>query len=513
MPATLTSLLADSRLGLRLLTDHSSAPEVLARPIRWVATSELADPTPYLQGGELLLTTGLGLPRSGAALRAYAQRLVEAGVVGLGYGVGLVTDSVPARLLEAAGEQGLPMVEVDQPTPFIAISKAVADVLAADQVADLRRGFTGQQALTRAAVTGGPRAVLARLATTLHGWAALLDADGGIRHLAPASARAAASAAAAEVGRLRRRRPAAASVVRGDTHLVVQSLAHTSVRRGFLAAGTDRPPTSTDRSLLNVAAALLSVDLEQTRVEQAMARTNALVRLVLEGACPPADLLADLGGALLTRPDAHVVVLTGEPATLTEARLDLVAEFGDDVLTAIVDGALIAVTATARERDALLRAIATSQAPIPAGTSHTAGRGLVTAIHQARQAATAAVHLTPPVLDYAQLSSAGALRLIDPPALSAYSDSLLAPLDEYAAATGIDLVGSVAAWLSHHGQYDPAAAELGVHRHTLRYRLQKAETLLGRDLSTMDARMELWLAIRSRHRPTPSVRPRRFKTG
>lgn len=507
MPATLSDLLADPRLGLRLLTDHSSAPEVLARPIRWVATSELVDPTPYLHGGELLLTTGLGLPRGDAALRAYAQRLVGAAVVGLGYGIGLVTDSVPARLLAAAGEHGLPVVEVDQPTPFIAISKAVADVLAADQVADLRRGFTGQQALTRAAVTGGPRAVLARLAATLRGWAALLDADGGIRHLAPAGARAAAGAAAAEVGRLRRHRPAAVSVVRGDTHLVVQPLAHTSVRRGFLAAGTARPPTPTDRSLINVAAALLSVDLEQTRMEQAMARTDALVRLALEDARPPADLLADLGGALLTRPDAHVVVLTGEPAALTDIRLDVVAELGEDVITAIVEGALIAVTASTRERDAVLRAVVAEQAPVAAGTSRTAGRGLVTAIHEARQAATAAARLTPPVLDYAQLSSAGALRLIDPPALSAYSDSVLAPLDEYAAGTGIDLVGSVAAWLSHHGQYDPAAAALGVHRHTLRYRVQKVEALLGRDLSTVDARMELWLAIRARDRRRSPRRP------
>ena len=33
----------------------------LDRAVRWVHISELADPTPWLSGGELLLTTGLGL--------------------------------------------------------------------------------------------------------------------------------------------------------------------------------------------------------------------------------------------------------------------------------------------------------------------------------------------------------------------------------------------------------------------------------------------------------------------
>ena len=33
----------------------------LDRAVRWVHISELADPTPWLSGGEVLLTTGLGV--------------------------------------------------------------------------------------------------------------------------------------------------------------------------------------------------------------------------------------------------------------------------------------------------------------------------------------------------------------------------------------------------------------------------------------------------------------------
>ena len=54
MPMTVQELLNDPDLGLRVVVDGA-----LDRPIRWVHTTELADPSRYLQGGELILTTGV----------------------------------------------------------------------------------------------------------------------------------------------------------------------------------------------------------------------------------------------------------------------------------------------------------------------------------------------------------------------------------------------------------------------------------------------------------------------
>jgi purine catabolism regulator len=51
--------------------------------------------------------------------------------------------------------------------------------------------------------------------------------------------------------------------------------------------------------------------------------------------------------------------------------------------------------------------------------------------------------------------------------------------------------------LSRHGQWDAAAADLGVHRHTLRYRMRRVEEILGRSLDDADVRMELWLALKT----------------
>ena len=60
MPLTLRHLVSTPDLDLRLVT----ADMTLDRAITWVHVSELDDPTPFLSGGELLLTTGIGFDRS-----------------------------------------------------------------------------------------------------------------------------------------------------------------------------------------------------------------------------------------------------------------------------------------------------------------------------------------------------------------------------------------------------------------------------------------------------------------
>jgi purine catabolism regulator len=73
---------------------------------------------------------------------------------------------------------------------------------------------------------------------------------------------------------------------------------------------------------------------------------------------------------------------------------------------------------------------------------------------------------------------------------------LLAPLRAHDAGGRGDLVDSLRAWLARHGQWDAAAGDLGVHRHTLRYRVRRAEEILGRTLDDPDTRAELWFALR-----------------
>ena len=66
-----------SQADLRLTLAAGSAG--VDREIRWAHAIELGDPTPWLSGGELVLTTGMRLPRTTVLRRDYVTRLDEAG--------------------------------------------------------------------------------------------------------------------------------------------------------------------------------------------------------------------------------------------------------------------------------------------------------------------------------------------------------------------------------------------------------------------------------------------------
>jgi purine catabolism regulator len=111
----------------------------------------------------------------------------------------------------------------------------------------------------------------------------------------------------------------------------------------------------------------------------------------------------------------------------------------------------------------------------------------------AETAATAAGRTGAVVVRFADLTRPGLVELLPAATAAAFSTDVLAPLR----APGIpaDLLDAVRVWLAHHGQWDPAATVLGVHRHTLRKRIRRAEELIGRDLDSPGVRAELWLAL------------------
>src|SRR4051812_2271939 len=91
-------------------------------PVRWVHITELADPTPWLSGGELLLTTGLRL--AGAKKQGDFIRLLSAHhLAGLGLGVGFDHDALPKALADEADKLAFPVFEVPYELPFIAITE------------------------------------------------------------------------------------------------------------------------------------------------------------------------------------------------------------------------------------------------------------------------------------------------------------------------------------------------------------------------------------------------------
>lgn len=517
MPPTLASVVRSSSLHLTVL----AGADQLERPVRWVHTSELDDPTPFLEGGELLLTTGIKLGKAAAKLQAYVHRLADAGVVGLGLGVGLSHTEVPQALVDAAAQRGLPLIRVPEATPFIAISKTVSAALAAEQYEAVTTSFEAQEELTRAALgKDGTTAVVRRLAARLGGWAALYDGSGALSAVAPDWAARRAGRLAAEVDRLRRRPAPSSAALQGrapgidtadEDYVVVQSLGADRRPRGFLAVGTEDRITPTERYVLNAAVALLTLTLERSReLRQAEERMGAaLLGMVLAGETVTArQVAAGLFGGL---PEGTVRVLVGgagpnaDPEALGELgdRAEQAgSRVGERLLVSREDGpngprlivlapdngaAHRACLGAVEEHEGLALGVSAPSSVEESGTAFAqAERALAVALRSGRRA-----------VDHEEVGAGSLLPLLGEEAVTAFAEGLLRPLRDHDRTARGDLVASLRAWLSRHGQWDAAAADLGVHRHTLRYRMRRVEELLGRSLDDTDVRMELWLALRS----------------
>ncbi|MFI7388657.1 PucR family transcriptional regulator [Streptomyces sp. NPDC049813] len=550
MPPTLASLVHHSALKLtvRAGEDH------LDTPVRWAHVSELADPVPYMEGGELLLITALKLDAEDAeAMRRYVRRLCAAGVVGLGFAVGVNYDAVPEALVRAAREERLPLLEVPPRTPFLAISKAVSAAIAADQYRAVTSGFAAQRELTKQALNEGPEGILAVLAGQVNGWAALYDASGAVVATAPEWAGRRAARLTADVERLRERPAPASAVVAGDgdDRVELHSIGTGRRARAALAVGTAATLGTAERYALHSAIALLTLTTERSRALYAAEQRigAAVLRMLLAGEPDHARAVAgDLYGALLDAPfrmvaaeavapppsgvapaagtSAGITAGTGTSLLLAEAVTGAGGAAGDP-LTVLAD---VVESAAARAGEAVLvvpdgeRAVllvvdggAAAEACVQYAevleatrAEGSAGDELVigfsapsgpiaaaTAFRQAEQALSVARRRGRVLVEHEDVAAGSILPLLGDDAVRAFADGLLRALREHDATGRGDLVASLRAWLSRHGQWDAAAADLGVHRHTLRYRMRRVEEILGRSLDDPDVRMELWLALKT----------------
>src|SRR3954453_14458813 len=167
------------RALLRELELEPAAGEAgLDRAVRWVHISELVDPTPWLSGGELLLTTGMQLERP-QQQREYVARLASHGLSGLGYGIGFAHDQLPEAMVETAEELGFALFEVPYEVPFIAVTEKAFAHLVNEHYAVLQRALSAHERLERIVLSErGLEGVAGALSSIVGGPAMIFDARG-----------------------------------------------------------------------------------------------------------------------------------------------------------------------------------------------------------------------------------------------------------------------------------------------------------------------------------------------
>lgn len=485
---TVASVASDRRLGLAVL----AGADALSRPVLAAHTSELRDPTPWLHGGELLMTTGLQLDDVPEGLAAYVDRLAAAGVACLAVGTGgaLTHAVVPEAVVRAAERVGLPLLEVPESTPFLAVTETVFAQLAAAQYAEQVRALDAQRALTAAAVHPGGPAAVADAFAQLTGLQVLVADRGGA---VVAGAPELREDLAPDLDRLRAHGlQGSAGTSAPGRDVRVQPLG-SRVLRGFLVCAGTAPPGAFERQLVAVAVGLLTLELE--RLHEAgdadRARRADVARVLLAAPLPEtgaADLLAQVGIQAAT---LRALVLRGASADVSTAVEALAAAVPDLLLVPEGDGAT-----------ALVPGNTVPVWAVPAGLSVGLG-GEVRAgaascsAHQAGQAVAVAQQRGGGVVDVQALASVRLLLDQAPESAGAYADAVLGPVEQ-AGQRSEALLASLRVFLERNGSWEEAAGLLGLHRHTLRQRMRRVEELTGRRLDAGHDRMELLLAFSAR---------------
>ena len=503
-------------LDVTLLTGESG----LERVVRWVHSSELLDPTPWLSGGELLLTTGLQLVEPDLQ-RAYVQRLADHGTTGIGFGVGFGHETVPGPLCESAEAVGMPVFEVPYHLPFIAVTERASTHIVNAHYAVLQRALAAHERLERIVLSErGLEGVTNALSELIGGQAAVFDARGDL--VAGSEAVIASKEATKELGeRIRggaRRGFAAGRALALPVARTPPADGHAPAPHAWLLGARDNAPlTELDRLILHQAVTIVALELLRRRVARDTERRLAgdvltdlvsgqLTGVELTRRLEPFGLRERVGALVFSLPN-------GGREGAEDALSDAVDEVGGG-LTAGVSG-LMCVLLAADDGDeanfATAERIRTRlSAELGFEVAAGAGRAVETGVarrsfHEARCALEAreigsngSAH-RPRLATYRDLGSFQLLlSLQDDDALRLFCDSILAPIEEGEGAYGGELVRSLEAFIECNGQWERAARQLFCHRHTLRYRIRRVEELTGRSLDSARDRIEFWLALRGR---------------
>ncbi|MEV5396718.1 helix-turn-helix domain-containing protein [Streptomyces cellulosae] len=478
-PVPLDALLARADLGLRRIAGPADPAVVL----HWAHTSEMADPYPYLLGGELLLSAGVHIPDGAGAgyFDAYVSRIVAAGGAALGFGVAPVHDTVPGALVEACEMHGLPLLEVPPRTTFSAVARALWQLMAQARTAELRRVTEAQQSLATAAARPNPvPSVLQQLARRLGGRAVLYGPEGTRIAAAgpdPGEAVRTALAKLAEVVRPSGEEPSPSSA--SDTVAGLRLVAHALGNGEGFVLGTAAPQRDAgDHTIASVAAVLLSLLTGERHSGSGAGRSSALVRLLLGAA--PAEVAPLLGEdrwrVVHGRPDGRVapdpVAASALGAALGSSLVDVAGE---------VVRVLVPEGRTVERVQGWTLGVSTAASP----------RDWPAADTQAARALARARATRAPLLRHGDRPAA-LTDLVPPAEAAAHARALLAPIEQSPA-----LVDTLRTWLSLHGSWDRTAVALDVHRNTVRQRIARCAALLDADLDDPDVRMELWFALRT----------------
>ncbi|MEV6314808.1 PucR family transcriptional regulator [Streptomyces sp. NPDC051776] len=537
------------RRALELPALRRGLPEVVAsedrldRPVRWVHAGEVPDIASLLKGGELLLTTGLGLGARPADQRTFIRKLAERGIAALVVELGGRFTELPAALVDTARSCGLPLVQLHRQVPFVTVTEEIHTEIVNGHYAMLRSAEEVHRRCTELLLRGGGAPDVLRLLAEFAGNPVFLETpDGQLLYAAGAAGGPSSDSAAADPvqvwdGLRRQRSGRSAELPAGGVTVDIPGggPGPGAVRARLVIIPVDRPLAEVHRIAAERTAGLLAVVLMQARQEDELAargRGDFLTDLAegrtaaedapdqarVLGFRPsgglllpvvmrlPAELIPPGDWSVLVRAVQEELTTVGLPVLMgvrpVEGRVPLLLGLRSESERSAAADRVAAALRAGVERAGLERAGVLPPAVVVgvAGDWAQAGPGL----RHAAEAATAAQGLPPrPWYDARRLDIDLLLwRLRDHPDLAAFVDRALGPLIAHDRTARPPLLPTLEAYLAHAGNKAETARELHLNRQTLYDRLARISHLLVTDLDDPQAVLTLNLALQARrHAP------------
>jgi len=533
-------------LGLDVI--RRGSPQVVAGSaglgarVRWVHVLELADAAHLLQGGELVLTTGVALPPEPSLLARYAADLAGAGVSALAVELGRrYVGSLPSALIRAAADSGLTLIAFKREVPFVEITEAVHARIIDAQLEELRASERLHEAFTELSVAGASPDEIVRQAAILAGRPVIL-AD--LSHRVLACEPGSADPARLLAGFARRSRTLSASSASGRTvYDEAAGWLFTPVGArgedwGRVILVCDGPPGGTDTVLIERAATTLALGRLLTRHQESLdrqAHRTLITGIISQAHADPAEAavrsralgvpvdgrrliamvlrLRDPSGPGTLGLSAHARVLDVADAAAAACRAEripsLVGTLDDARAGAMLslspradpDRVLVGLAARISER------VGASPDGLVIGVGAAAGsiRDVRRSFLEASQVADVAAERPdgwsaegssdrPPFYRLADLRLRGLLHLLrDDPRVQTFVERELGPL--LASEPDTSLLNVLGAYLAAGGNKAEAAKSSHLARPTFYERLRRLERILGTDLGSAESRTSLHVAM------------------
>lgn len=482
---TIADLVAMPHLGLRLAAGAGGAD----REVLWTHTSELEDPGPWLEGGELLIVNGFGIPSDVVGQTEYVARLAQHRLAGIA--VSVKAPELTSEMLAEADRLGFPVLRIPRQVPFIELSYLVANASERSARGRLSRHLRIFETLRlRNSLESDPVEIYTQL-EQVSGYRLSLVSPAGRPLLS------AWPWVPEDFETQHSRRMADLQVISGGYLLPLLVGDRVTAYLVGIETPDVKPGGLAALQHVSTLAALDAID-DQRRREVKHREGSGLLSRALDEDGSERDLSDGFEAVgLPLKQGVRVLAIEAAPGIDIE-EIEIRDWLADRALPHLLlkQGALYAVVNCGDED---LRALA-SEADVRIGASMNtrALSELARSRRQARWSLNLARDSKEASVAFAE-QQFGLAQWLNPDieTMRQLASGMLQPLIQHDAANGAGLMQTLAAYFHNQGRLRPTAAQLFVHEHTLSYRLKRIEQLTGRNLKSFRDAFELWLAVES----------------